>query len=88
MRMIDRLRNQLQHLIRDYFAPYTDLFLFLGFLVPHLFLLQYRDDANRNKYNNEIIRTLMCARIVFKHCLGSIITAEIIQTTMFIGDKI
>ena len=33
MKMIDRVRNQLRHLIQDYFASYTGLFLHL-FLFP------------------------------------------------------
>ncbi len=37
MKMIDKVRNQLRHLIQDYFASYTGLQIFIYFIFYFLF---------------------------------------------------
>ncbi len=60
MKMIEKVRNQLRHLIQDYFASYTG-FKHSFYLLLILYFPIKIGDANRNQTNNDLICALMCA---------------------------
>ena len=74
MKMIDKIRNQLRHLIQDYFASYTG-FNYCRSLFELIHFCFLKADANRNQDNDNLICSLMCAGLypnIARICLSSI----------------